>query len=457
MLFRSPNTLAAETAGDAAETARTPYPVPVAHFVAGENIIAVEVHQAAPNSSDLGFDGALWIRRITSADPAPPPPPSPDLVRGEAVPIPADFSAWLFTHDVVHRVELVLPQRSVDALNLVPQTLAVSEVRIDGQRVVETGVRLRGSGDAFRPLADKPRLQLDFDHFAPDRTFYGLTSLTLNNSAGDCSRMREVMAHDVFAAAGLPTPRAAFAHVFVNGEDYGLYVLVESQDEVWLQRHYAEADGTLYDGGPVPNERGEPVFLDLERALIPLFPRLAGENDRRADLREVVEAVEGNAGRPTFYDAVGEVVDWEIFHKHAAAEIWTGHGLGYLGRGGGYRIYFDPQDEKMDFSPWDLESAFHPEEAFDCPFAEPCGVLARLCWADEDCFAAQRATVIALDDTLAGRDMVGLFDAANALTRATAVANPRDACTPVQLDEARARIRAWLETRSEAVRAGFAP
>lgn len=49
-------TLATVTVGGTEESAFFNYTVPASELVAGDNVIAVEVHQAAPDSSDLGFD-----------------------------------------------------------------------------------------------------------------------------------------------------------------------------------------------------------------------------------------------------------------------------------------------------------------------------------------------------------------------------------------------------------------
>ena len=452
-----PNTLARETAGGPAETVRTPYPLPVDRFRPGMNLLAVEVHQAAPNSSDLGFDGALQIRRTEPAEPAPPADPSPDLVRTEQVPIPDDINAWLFERSVIHRVALTLPPASVEALTRAPQTLAVGELHIDGRRIPEVGVRLSDGREEARPLEARPHLHVDFDHFAPERGFFRLTSLALNNSVSDCSRMREFMASQIFAAAGLPAPRAAFAEVSINGEPRGLYVLLETEDQGWLDRHYPAAGGQLYDGRSVIDGRGEAIQLDFEQDLVPRFTRIAGDGRPQADLFEVANALAGNAGQPTFYDAVGEVVDWENFHRHAAAEIWTGHGLGYVGNRDNYRVYFDPANEKMDFAPWGLQHAFHPEGAFGCGFEDPCGLLAQLCWGDEDCLAAQRTAIVSLDETLADQGLVDAFDAADELTRRSVLAGLDDECSREAILEGRVRVRAWLETRSEAILDRWSP
>jgi len=71
------NTLATIAAPD--ENAYLTAPVPSAPLVSGRNVVAAEVHQASPASSDIGFDLALFAEGMALPPPNPCPPlPSPD-------------------------------------------------------------------------------------------------------------------------------------------------------------------------------------------------------------------------------------------------------------------------------------------------------------------------------------------------------------------------------------------
>jgi hypothetical protein len=62
-------TLAAATVGGADETTFFNYNIPATGLVAGDNVLAVEVHQAASNSSDIGFDLGLSASSHTGYTP----------------------------------------------------------------------------------------------------------------------------------------------------------------------------------------------------------------------------------------------------------------------------------------------------------------------------------------------------------------------------------------------------
>ncbi|MCH1508377.1 MAG: lamin tail domain-containing protein [Akkermansiaceae bacterium] len=61
-------TRALDSIGGSDETDFDTYQLPPSHLVAGDNVIAVEVHQSSANSSDLGFDLALEASSFTSVN-----------------------------------------------------------------------------------------------------------------------------------------------------------------------------------------------------------------------------------------------------------------------------------------------------------------------------------------------------------------------------------------------------
>lgn len=91
-----------------------------------------------------------------------------------------------------------------------------ADVTIDGAKFGSVGVRKKGFfGSA---ISTRPSLKLDLDKYIKGQTFEGLSMLTLNNNNQDKTEVQTVMAFEYFRRAGIPAPRAAFAHVTVNGE-----------------------------------------------------------------------------------------------------------------------------------------------------------------------------------------------------------------------------------------------
>ncbi len=91
----SKDTLANVTVGAPAETQFFSYTLDPALLVAGSNLIAVEVHQVSPSSSDLGFDLALEgsVPSVTSSQTVTYTPQVADVSYGLD---PADPTVWRF-------------------------------------------------------------------------------------------------------------------------------------------------------------------------------------------------------------------------------------------------------------------------------------------------------------------------------------------------------------------------
>lgn len=60
---------------------------------------------------------------------------------------------------------------------------------------------------------------------------FGQEKLTLNNLHQDDTAIHEWLAYRIFGAVGVPAPRVGYAHVTLDGSDYGTYLLVETLDE----------------------------------------------------------------------------------------------------------------------------------------------------------------------------------------------------------------------------------
>jgi spore coat protein H len=73
-----------------------------------------------------------------------------------------------------------------------------------------------------------------------------LDKLILKAMAKDQSLIREAVAFDLVRAMGNDAPRNGFANLRINGDYWGLYVLVEPVDDEFLTRRGYPAGGTLY-------------------------------------------------------------------------------------------------------------------------------------------------------------------------------------------------------------------
>ena len=126
------------------------------------------------------------------------------------------------------------------------------------------------------------------------------------------------LAYQVFAAVGNPASRCNFATVTVNGKELGLYVHVEEIKAPMLARHFARADGNLYEGTVsdfTPEYRGT-----IEK-------KTNEDEDDWSDVDAVMAALQDPS--ETGLEALAGLVDLERFLSFWATEVLVGHWDGY--------------------------------------------------------------------------------------------------------------------------------
>lgn len=396
---------------------------------------------------------------------ADPSPSIPDDTAALAVPpfeeaSPAqedlqDLDAWIFDDTVIHTIDLVIDGAAMQALEADPDTPVAGDLRFDGIDVPDVGVKLRGKVGSFRTFAGKPKLELDFNGFAPGRTFYGLKELLLNNEVVDCSYLKEPLAYATFAALGAPSLRTSWAQLRVNGTAYGVYVLLESPDDRLLARTFDDPDGNLYDGKYLYDRAtGAYTLLDFDSGLDRSFQLEEGEDVDWSDVRSVSRVLGLTAGTALFHDRIGELVDLPAMHRHLAAEQLVGHNDGYALNQNNYRFYFDPsRDGRMVFLPWDFDYGYLEDAWWGMSWSAPRGRLAAACWADATCRAAQRDAVADALDQVDEDALTVRLQAWTELIRDATREDPRRECAATDIAPSRQFLRDWLATREASMRA----
>ena len=111
---------------------------------------------------------------------------------------------------------------------------------------VDAMVRIKGN---WSWRCDKMQFVVSFNEVDKAGRFHGLRKLVFDAPFYDRTLLHERMAFSIFEQRGLPYSCVDNAKVYVNGEYYGLYANVERLDKEYVQRHFEEDDGNLYEGG----------------------------------------------------------------------------------------------------------------------------------------------------------------------------------------------------------------
>jgi spore coat protein H len=221
-----------------------------------------------------------------------------------------------------------------------------ADVAIDGQLVQGAAVRKKGGLGSLSRL--RPSLIVELDRDAEHRAVSGVGRLTLNNDRSNSSHNRQCMALELFAKAGLPASRCNLAHVRVNGQDLGTYSNVEPIRKPFLERHFVDPEGNLYEG----QQDGDFTRASLERLQIKTN---ATSNDR-SDLGAVARALEAEDGEVA--DELAKVIDLPQFRRFWALETLTGNWDSYSGNTNNFYAYRDPTSDRFVFFPWSPDNAF---------------------------------------------------------------------------------------------------
>jgi spore coat protein H len=131
------------------------------------------------------------------------------------------------------------------------------------------GVRLKGNSSDFHP-GDKKAFKIDFNKFKVGQNYDGLKKLNFSNCFKDPTFMREKLFFDLCRAHGVPAPRANYANVKYNGEDWGFYTLIEQIDDQFLDWRIGNDSGNLFKAGSnFSGGDGEAnlVYLGLDQSL----------------------------------------------------------------------------------------------------------------------------------------------------------------------------------------------
>ena len=216
-------------------------------------------------------------------------------------------------------------------------------VRDGGRVYTNVALHLKGAAGSFQTIDAKPGMTLNFDKYVEGQTFRGLEKISLNNSVQDPSYSTERICRELFNAAGVPAPRAAYAAVELNGRQLGLYVLLEGYNRQFLRRHFRNPKGNLYDGG---------FLKDIDTKLA----TNSGDASDQSGLEKLVQAAD--EPEPDRFERLEQALDMERFITFLAMEVMVCHWDGYGLNKNNYRVFHDLEFNRMVFMPHGMDQMF---------------------------------------------------------------------------------------------------
>ncbi len=349
----------------------------------------------------------------------------------------------LFEEGTIHRFDIKLDGSARSRLNSDPKTDVEATLTYDGRSFL-VGMHLKGSF-SFRTLSGKPSFKIDVGEFVPDQRLLGIRRLTFNNMVQDRSMIREHVAYQAYAWLGVPAPRHGYAEVWIDGEPYGVYGLLETLDGSWAERVFpSDAEGSLYEGGyGVDLERGDAYDFQLQRQ---------GELDEPwTDVEALIEELDATPPEELLA-LIDRRFDGRALFRMWAMDLVSGHRDGYVNRKNNFLVYHGLRGDRWWMVPWGQDQSMRDGLDVHGSYA---GRLARDCSEVPECQERLDQALRYVADTWELWDLHGYAAAAGATIEEACERDPRreDNCgydDILELIEARPdEVRAELGTPTD--------
>ncbi len=162
-----------------------------------------------------------------------------------------EYVSQYFDPDTVNTVKITISEENWQDMleNPLEEEYHVCSIGINGDTYDGAAIRTKGN-QSLRTVAssasDRYSFKVKSDEYVKDQTFKGLSAFVLNNTIDDPTYMKEYLSYQMMKEMGVPTPLFAYAAVYINGEYYGLYLMVEAVEEDFAKRNFGADFGNLY-------------------------------------------------------------------------------------------------------------------------------------------------------------------------------------------------------------------
>jgi spore coat protein CotH len=237
----------------------------------------------------------------------------------------------------------------------VPATLTV-----DGKKYTNVGVHFRGMSSYMGVGAGYKRsLNLSMDFVNAKQRLYGHRTLNLLNSHEDASFMSSIL-YSQISRQYLPTPKANFVKVVINGESWGVYANVQQFNKEFLKENFKTDSGARWKVSGSPGGGGGLEYTgdnldDYKRC----FEIKSKDDEKSWKALVNLCKVLNQTPAEKLEEALKPIMDIDSLLWFLALDISLINCDGYWIRASDYSLYLDPKG-KFHVIPSDMNEAFRP-------------------------------------------------------------------------------------------------
>ena len=148
-----------------------------------------------------------------------------------------DYITTIFNDDSVIEINIEMDEDSWQEMldNAASEEYTAANITVNGTTYNNVAIRPKGNSSLSQLVTDDSTERYSFkiklDKYVDGQTLDGLSKLVLNNNMSDTTSMKEYLSYKLLDSLGIPTPACSYAHITVNGEEWGLYLAVEPIEE----------------------------------------------------------------------------------------------------------------------------------------------------------------------------------------------------------------------------------
>lgn len=163
-----------------------------------------------------------------------------------------DYVTTIFDDNKVIEINIEMDEIAWQEMldNASAEEYTAANITVNGTTYNNVAIRAKGNSSLSQLVmddtTDRYSFKIKFDEYVDGQNLDGLSKLVLNNNMSDPTYMKEYLSYKLLDSLGVPTPECAYAHITVNGEEWGLYLAVEPIEEEFIARNYGSTNGNLY-------------------------------------------------------------------------------------------------------------------------------------------------------------------------------------------------------------------
>ncbi len=266
--------------------------------------------------------------RLVPADVRPPYPRTPlyDVATLRTIFLEFENADWEDELEAFHDTDVDVP----------------ATMTVDGKTYKDVGIRFRGAS-SYRMVSSgyKRPLNLSVDFAVEDQDLLGYQTLNLLNANSDPTLLRTVLYTEI-ARQYLPTPKANFVRVAINGESWGIYVNQQQFNGDFIREGFADKGGARWKAPGSPRGRAGLEYLGEDPSAYKPFYEIKTKDDPESWAALIrLTKVLNDTPAAKLEAALAPILDVDGMLRFLAVEVALVNSDGYWSRASDYNLYRD--------------------------------------------------------------------------------------------------------------------